>query len=210
MSEATQLQEYETQLAEIEELLQADPNDDSLLKLKNDLVELIALTKEEAAATSTGAEKFEGVDESTALNDQDLAQVPAPAASMPAPPGTDNALESNDNSKALNDDSQKKKLKKVQDFKVPTHLQVLEADTEKEANRKKRATKVLKNKHREKQREYESTKKQQSWQNFAKKGKGKRKSKSIFATQDGVKAKVGVVSGGSLTGFGERKRHKYT
>eukprot|EP00546_Thalassionema_frauenfeldii_P006466 CAMPEP_0178928624 /NCGR_PEP_ID=MMETSP0786-20121207/20028_1 /TAXON_ID=186022 /ORGANISM="Thalassionema frauenfeldii, Strain CCMP 1798" /LENGTH=210 /DNA_ID=CAMNT_0020604551 /DNA_START=159 /DNA_END=791 /DNA_ORIENTATION=+ len=209
MSEATQSQEYETQLAEIEELLQADPNDDSLLRLKADLVELITLTKDETVETETGeGEKNESHDESAAAFEaQEL--IHGPAASMPVTQAKDNTLEVGDDSKTSTEETEKKKLKKVKDFKTPTHLQVLETDTEKEVNRKKRAVKILKNKHREKQRDYESTKKQQSWQNFSKKGKGKRKSKSIFATQDGVKAKVGVVSGGSLTDFGERKRHKY-
>ena len=41
------IEEYESQLADIETLLEESPNDDSLLKLKSDLLELIKLTKEE-------------------------------------------------------------------------------------------------------------------------------------------------------------------
>jgi len=53
---ADQLAEYESQLSEINQLLEDSPDDEGLLKLKDDLVELIQLTKEEepepASATS--------------------------------------------------------------------------------------------------------------------------------------------------------------
>lgn len=194
-----QLEEYESQLADIEELLEADPTDESILKLKSDLVELIALTKEEddgaEETTTTAAEST--TTESAPADEAVPAEAPVAAASIP-PPDTNTTT----------NEPPRKKLKKVKDFEVPAHLQVLETDNEKEVNRKKRALKALKSKHRSKQRDYESTKKQQSWQNFSKKGK-KSKNKSIFATQEGSNAKVGVVSGGSMTEFGERKRHKY-
>jgi len=228
MSEADQLQEYETQLSELEELLQLDPNDESLLKLKSDLLELIALTKEDNEAgvedNEAGVEDNEaGVEDNEAGVEDNEAGVEGIQVSEEitkgdgslneeeAPPvaaiAVRTEVEDNINSKIVL--VAKKKLKKVKDFEAPSHLKLHETDTEKDRSRKKRAVKALKNKHREKQREYDSTKKQKSWQDFSKKGKGKRKDKSIFATQEGVKAKVGVVSGGSMTDFGERKRHKY-
>ena len=46
MSDAQQqLSEYESQLAEITALLEASPNDESLLALRNDLEELLQLTR---------------------------------------------------------------------------------------------------------------------------------------------------------------------
>jgi len=47
------VEEYRTQLAEIEELLSVTPADQSLLTLKRDLVELINLTKEESKEEAT-------------------------------------------------------------------------------------------------------------------------------------------------------------
>lgn len=49
------LQEYEAQLAEIEEMLAASPDDPSLLSLKSDLLELIAATLGTTATTATAA-----------------------------------------------------------------------------------------------------------------------------------------------------------
>eukprot|EP00548_Thalassiothrix_antarctica_P004552 CAMPEP_0194138576 /NCGR_PEP_ID=MMETSP0152-20130528/8338_1 /TAXON_ID=1049557 /ORGANISM="Thalassiothrix antarctica, Strain L6-D1" /LENGTH=204 /DNA_ID=CAMNT_0038836063 /DNA_START=79 /DNA_END=693 /DNA_ORIENTATION=+ len=203
MSEAGQLQEYETQLADIEELLQLDPNDESLLKLKLDLLELIALTKDDKSVTEKETIETAGSAENYLSDKQEKHP---PVASIVA---VTTEVDNTDVPHLGKHIVVKKKLKRVKAFEVPTQLQISETDSEKEMSRKKRAVKALKNKHREKQREYNSTKKQKSWQTFSQKGKGKRKNKSIFATQDGVKAKVGVVSGGSMTDFGERKRHKY-
>jgi survival-of-motor-neuron-related-splicing factor 30 len=196
MSGDNQLEEYETQLAEIEELLLADPTDESLLKLKSDLVELIALTKQESDG-DTAHDIPEGAVPSAAVTAAATAtnEVEVAAATFAVTATTEEG----------NEEPAKKKLKKVKEFEVPKHLEILDTDTEKEQNRKKRAIKALKNKHREKQRDYESTKKQQSWQNFAKKTGGKT---SIFSTKEGSNAKVGVVSGGSLTEYDQRKRHK--
>lgn len=100
-------------------------------------------------------------------------------------------------------------------FEIPTHLVPLESDTEAERNKKRRAIKTLKSKWRERLKESTTTKKQKSWQDFVGKGKKKRKKGvsnvggSIFKTEDGVNARVGVIgSGKSMTEFGERKRFK--
>lgn len=53
MSSDEQLSEYQSQLSDIESLLADSPNDDSLLKLKSDLLELIELTKEQVSQQST-------------------------------------------------------------------------------------------------------------------------------------------------------------
>jgi len=100
-------------------------------------------------------------------------------------------------------------------FEIPTHLVPLPSDTESERNKKRRAIKALKSKWRERVKESNTTQKQKSWQDFV--GKGKKKKKpgvakvggSIFKTEDGVNARVGVIgSGKSMTEFGERKRFK--
>lgn len=195
-----QLAEYESQLADIEEVLQASPEDESLLALKNDLVELIALTKagstttvsdpELSVETSDQAEtqrEDDDDEEKVATADVSSAGVEAEAEPVQAP---------------------NKKIQNIKDFEVPAHLVPMETDTEAEKNKKRRAIKTLKSKWREKKKEFESSKKQQTWQNFQQ--KKKRKDKSIFATQDGDNAKTGVISGGSMTEFGAKKRYKHS
>lgn len=189
-----QLQEYQSQLADIEELLADDPTDESLLKLKADLVELIALTEEESVDPETEqcavvvAETIRtGTEERLPVSDAErtTTSYAGAATTKRAPDG--------ETVKAGAGEPAQKKLKKLKDFEIPAHLQILETDSEKEKTKKKRTLKSLRSKHREKQREYESTKKQQSWQSFNKKA-NKKSSSSIFATHDGVHSKVGVVS----------------
>jgi survival-of-motor-neuron-related-splicing factor 30 len=212
-----QVREYETQLADVEALLQATPDDPSLVSLKSDLVELLAITKE-----SISTEGSESAELSEAPTDPatDFAatwsrpddNIPADTSSTAiASASTSDALKRLDgplDTEAVAEQPPKKKAKKIKDFEVPEHLVPLDTDTDAEKNRKRRAIKTLKNKHRERKKEVESDKKQKSWQSFQKK-KVKTKDKSMFSTQDGD-AKVGVVSvsGRQLTEFGERKRHQ--
>jgi hypothetical protein len=163
-------------LADIQELLKASPDDAALLSLKTDLEELLELTR----------------------------------ASLPRDlPETESLLETaNDVVSSIFSPEQetipevvadKKKLKKVKDFEVPEHLKPLETDSEQEKNKKYRALKTLKNKWRERKKEVESAKKQQSWQSFQTEKKRKLPAGSIFVTHDGSR---------SMTEFEQRKRHK--
>jgi survival-of-motor-neuron-related-splicing factor 30 len=169
------------------------------LNLKNDLVELIALTKAGSTTAGQGPESFAEtfdqaetqIDEDDDEEDVDVSAVSSESVSA----------------EAATTQAPKRKLQNVKDFEVPAHLVPLETDTEAEKNKKRRAIKTLKSKWREKKKEFESSKKQQTWQNFQQ--KKKRKDKSIFATQDGDHAKTGVISGGSMTEFGPRKRYKH-
>jgi survival-of-motor-neuron-related-splicing factor 30 len=191
-----QLAEYESQLADVIDLLEASPADESLMNLKADLEELIAITKQSfAAGQAEEAIHGEGQSLASALDAaaskavstavlDDLEHAPTPSVEPP-----------------------KKKAKVSKEFDVPKHLIIIDTDTEAEKNRKKRAVKALKSKWREQKKQAESEKKQKSWQNFSKK---KVKSKSIFSTSDSTDAKVGVVSvSRTLTDQGERKRHKH-
>ena len=150
------LEEYEGQLADVEALLEATPDDPSLLSLKSDLEQLIAITRGSEEAGDDEEERTEEAPESTAA-----------------------APETADDEAA---EPPKKKSKKLHDFQVPQHLIPLETDTPAERNRKRRAIKALKSKHKEEQKEIVAEKKQKSWQSFAKK---KVKSKNIFSTKDG-------------------------
>jgi survival-of-motor-neuron-related-splicing factor 30 len=212
-----QVREYETQLADVEALLQASPDDPSLLSLKSDLVELLTITKESISAeTSESAELSEApidpaADASTTWSDPTgsiPAGVPSTAIASASASDTLKRPDGPIDTEATAEQPAKKKAKKIKDFEVPEHLVPLDTDTDPEKNRKRRAIKALKNKWRERKKEVESDKKQKSWQSFQKK-KVKTKDKSMFSTQDGD-AKVGVVSvsGRQLTEFGERKRHQ--
>jgi len=53
-----------------------------------------------------------------------------------------------------------KKVDMAKDFKVPQHLNVLDSDTEAEANKKRRAQKALRSKWRERKKEAETEQKQ--------------------------------------------------
>jgi hypothetical protein len=122
---------------------------------------------------------------------------------------------------------QKKKKQKSDDamlsakFELPSHLVPLESDTPAQKLKKQRTAKALKSKFREKQKEAEHSKRQHDWKSFATKATGGKKrtgvvvgSGSIFSTEEGVNARVGVISGGGgrkMTDFADpNKRHKFT
>jgi survival-of-motor-neuron-related-splicing factor 30 len=214
-----QVREYETQLADVEALLQATPDDPSLVSLKSDLVELLAITKESISTEASESAVNESAQADPAADFSETwiqtnDDVPADLSSSTAiaSASASDGLKRSDGPEdaeatAAAEQPPKKKAKKLKDFEVPEHLVPLDTDTDAEKNRKRRAIKTLKNKHRERKKEVESDKKQKSWQSFQKK-KVKTKD-SMFSTQDGD-AKVGVVSvsGRQLTEFGERKRHQ--
>jgi len=202
---AAQLQEYEAQLADVQVLFTASPEDESLLALKSDLEELLALTRSSLRVSKGKQHVTQPQPHMEMQEDIETLHILSKDALAPG-----NAVNASVND--LTDDvaptPDKKKKLKVKDFQIPEHLVPLESDTTPETNRKHRSIKALKNKWRERKREAESAKKQLSWQSFQSKTKRKRNNKSIFATQDGVNAKVGVISAGSMTEYGERKRHK--
>ena len=74
MSSDEQLSEYQSQLSDIETLLADSPSDESLLKLKCDLLELIELTKEQALQQSS---KEDVVGEDQTNGEADLNQTAA-------------------------------------------------------------------------------------------------------------------------------------
>ena len=222
-----QLQEYEKQLADIEELLKASPDDESLLSLKSDLSELVALTKDTLAATASDPVDQDSAADAAVVADSKPAssanEVSQPVHAETAPPaalpsstdfsaeiasfGNEEEAVPDSQAAAVGSEPPKKKPKKIKDFEVPQRLVPLETDSEAEIKRKRRAIKALKREHRNTVKTAESQKKQKSWQSFQKKKK-LGKDSSIFATHDG-ESKVGVVSGRSKTEFNERTRHTY-
>jgi survival of motor neuron-related-splicing factor 30 len=233
---AEQIQEYKSQLSDVESLLQATPDDPSLLSLKTDLIDLINITRqqEETPLPSTAAVLAVAPETITngagSVNVFDRALEAAVGKSV-GREEQDLEVGTSENMKsfaetiidASNDADQStvphsidtvtasepaKKKQKIfkAEFEVPQHLIPLETDTEAERNKKQRSLKALKSKWRESKKEMESTNKQKSWQSFQKKTKVK--STSIFKTGDSA---VGVVSaaGRQLTDYASRSRHKH-
>lgn len=122
------------------------------------------------------------------------------------------------------ENKQKKKKKKADEamidakFEFPSHLVPLESDTPAQKLKKQRTAKALKSKFREKQKEAEHSKRQHDWKSFAMKAVVKKKKgvvgDSMFSTEKGINARVGVISGGGgrrMTDFEDpNKRHKFT
>jgi hypothetical protein len=126
-----QLQEYETQLADVEALLEASPKDESLLSLKSDLVELLNITREslpagealepavtENVAESESAQETTVAETSTSWSDPTSTSVPASSDPVKRSPAEAAAAE----------EPPKKKSKKLKDFEVPEHLIPLDTD----------------------------------------------------------------------------------
>ena len=124
---------------------------------------------------------------------------------------------------ASTSEKKKKKKKKTDDkllsskFELPNHLIPLDSDTDAQKQKKQRAAKALKSKFRSKQKEMEHTKRANDWKSFSTKASKKNKKlpkSSIFSTEEGVNAKVGVISGGgsgrTMTGYSEQGKHKFS
>ncbi|KAL7452329.1 hypothetical protein ACHAWC_004047 [Mediolabrus comicus] len=124
---------------------------------------------------------------------------------------------------ASTSEKKKKKKKKSDDkllsskFELPNHLIPLDSDTDAQKQKKQRAAKALKSKFRSKQKEMEHTKRANDWKSFSTKASKKNKKlpkSSIFSTEEGVNAKVGVISGGgsgrTMTGYSEQGKHKFS
>jgi len=225
-----ELEEYECQLLEVNELIAADPDDGSLFKLKEDLEELISITRSDLADAKLGS-KTEQIEVSGGKEGIPAQKSPANAETgmEPAYENMENTLSSLVEAQPLQSETaESKKQPKTKlskktptKFEIPEHLFPLDTDTERERNSKRRTLKALKSKWRERVKEAAGLERQKSWQSFicsgsSTKKKGKKRAlnnpnDSIFRTNDGVHAKVGVIgSGKGMTEFGERKRFKST
>jgi survival-of-motor-neuron-related-splicing factor 30 len=183
------LAEYQSQLSDIELLLEDAPEDESLLKLKSDLLELIQLTAADEANDETNTDGGGlGASREATAGELDVKNATDKT--------TEGAAEAETKGPAKLDKKMKKKINK--DFEIPEHLLPLESDTEAQRNKKRRTVKSLKSKHKAAQKEFESNKKQASWLDFSKKKRKKSKQTgSIFKTADDGGGKVGVVTSGS-------------
>lgn len=178
------IEEYESQLADIEMLLEESPGDDSLLKLKSDLLELIKLTREEEGRGNDSRHHDQPVFDATKKSENQSSELDSVIASLPNEPIV-SAVET----------TKPVKISKPKKFEIPPHLQPLPSDTDAERKRKKRTLKALKAKHKAAEKEYESSKKQNAWLDFSKK---KTKPKESIFRSDGD-SKLGVVSAPSVS-----------
>lgn len=267
------MSDAQAQLAEVDALIAASPDDPSLLQLRDDLLQLIALEEQEkSSGTSADDEQQQQGGEQRSLDQhmeelseqkfsskkytaqstftdniatnswteapdlgtfqpvitkstkKSAAEVSSQATVLKsADEGSDNNDEVAAAESATATEKKKKQKKSSSDdkllssqFELPNHLIQLDSDTPAQKQKKQRAAKALKSKFRSKQKEMEHTKRANDWKSFSSKaGKKKKKlgSKSIFSTEEGVNAKVGVISGGGLgrtmTGFSEQGKHKF-
>lgn len=155
------------------------------------------------AAVAAAGTKTTGDVDTTAAADVNS---PAPVAEAETPKKTKKKKKSSKNDELIN-----------AKFEYPAHLLPLDSDSAAQKVKKQRAGKALKSRFRAKQKEEEADKKQNDWKSFATGGKKKKMgSGSMFATEEGVNAKVGVISGGGggrkMTSGqgGGGKRHKFT
>uniref|UniRef100_A0A7S4AT14 Uncharacterized protein n=1 Tax=Pseudo-nitzschia australis TaxID=44445 RepID=A0A7S4AT14_9STRA len=88
-----QIAEYESQLAEIVELLEASPGDESILALKKDLEEVLELSRQNIIAQTTNSTTTAGASTKVenSLEDRDL-RLPPPPPLPPPPIETDNGI----------------------------------------------------------------------------------------------------------------------
>lgn len=213
------LAEYESQLRDVQELLEASPEDESLLTLQRDLQELIAITQHQLLNTTSNEEVTDGEfprEYSEKINTQagdpdplsvgrHTGVVSAAAAEALIPDFEHTATMAAEISTSNVTNTNHEKKKRVKEFQVPPHLVIRDNDSEAEKNRKKRAIKTLKSKYRAEKKDYEADKKQQTWQSFQK--KKKIKTGTMFSTSDDTHAKVGVVSSGrTKTSFHAKQR----
>mmetsp|Transcript_5025 Transcript_5025/g.9552 ORF Transcript_5025/g.9552 Transcript_5025/m.9552 type:complete len:223 (-) Transcript_5025:951-1619(-) len=219
------LEEYQAQLADVEALISEAPDDESFLKLRDDLLELIALTKQEQE-NQKQAQQVQTLSATSLKNDYDFETSPDPLLNQSTVALDTNSVQLEEKTStdtpapavAKIDKKIKQTIKKP--FEIPEHLIPLESDTEVQRNKKKRAIKALKSKHKAAQKEYESSVKQSAWLDFSqkKRKKGKGPGESIFKTADDG-GKVGVVTGSSNTVTGtsttstissKRQRHTFS
>ena len=246
------MSDAQSQLAEVDALIAASPDEPSLLQLREDLLQLIALEEQEksnneaVAAAPTKQQQQILAQQDTESSEQQhsssefytaqstftdnigttsnsLAEAPDLGSFQPvvkstpaiAPQANLKSAEDNDDnnkasasttasSAAQQTEKKKKKKKKSEDassstatFELPNHLIPLDSDTDAQRQKKQRAAKSLKSKFRAKQKEKEQAKRANDWKSFASKTSKKKKvgGKSIFSTEEGVNAKVGVMRG---------------
>ena len=217
-----QISQYESQLAEVEELLQASPEDVSLLSLKSDLVELLAITRqqipppaeaEEAtaatapqpASTPNALEKALEAAVETSIGVSPKAEEEAPLnvtsqtdAKRAAPPPVDNVdvaqeATATTTTTATMASNEPPRKKSKKLKEFEIPSHLVIHDTDTEAQKNKKRREIKSLKNKWRVKKKEiESERKQQSWQSFQKKKGKKNDKSIFSTSDG---KVGVVRG---------------
>jgi len=180
----TALNTYNSNFAQITAALKEAPENADLLKLKSDLVEVIALTESllKAKRKPTGTPVASVAAEiSSQVQSKEKKSRPAP------PPEEDE------------DDQHEDKT--PGEFVVPRKLRIIPTDTEEEREHKRKRVKALKAQFRKKQQAGgELPERTTAWQQFTNKkqkvGFTERKKESIFKSPDSINGRVGVTGSG--------------
>jgi len=202
------LNEHLASLDEINELLATDPTNDEYLQIKNDLLELIEITKEEldsepepelttqqqipdaipsflektsasaAAWKSTAADELSNLYSDSAPSTNIINTYPATSSTQAAEP---TPIEKNKKKSNITADST---------FVIPDNLKLLPTDTEEAKLKKRKKVKGLKQKFKATQSDVVQKEGVASWQDFKTGGKKKKKRKGVtdiesqFTTKD--------------------------
>jgi len=201
------MSDTQSQLAEVNALIAASPDDPALRQLRDDLLQLIRLEQQDSVEKAQptepssvhdqggGPEKY--VSQSTFMEhvvSEAVAEAPALGTFQPVtslltksaakchPP----VRKSEDVSTQSPEKKKKKKKKKEQQlaakFELPSHLVPLESDTPAQKLKKQRTAKALKSKFREKLSIAEHAKRQNEWTSFAEGGNGKKRKGGLAMT----------------------------
>lgn len=220
----SELEEYKSQLRDIEETIKQEPDNESLKELRKELQDLIALLSQDGQPEETQTSK----QESPILTEDDKEVAAAVDLQSPTPSIPDfkvgdvvyvkNRLDKEYKEVKITTISGNKKLitVKFDDDKVDTFpLEEIHKTKPKFVVNKYRQKQQKKENQQKKDKELENTmnKSVQSWKNFNKKPKKKAlNEKSQFSTSDSVGSKVGVVNSGKpMTENKKRERtvHRY-
>lgn len=196
------MSDTQSQLAEVNALIAASPDDPALLQLRDDLLQLIRLEQEDSVEKAQPTEPFSVHDQGGGpekyvsqssfmehvVSKEAVAEAPDLGTFQPVtslltksaakchPP-----VEKNEEISTQTEKKKKKKKKKSESgifpakFELPSHLVPLESDTPAQKLKKQRTAKALKSKFREKLSIAEHAKRQNEWTSFAEGGNGKKR-----------------------------------
>lgn len=203
----SELEEYKEQLAEIEETLTNDPQNEELLALKAELLDLIALLGQDDDKTKEKQET--SIPEQPALEKPLLhTESVTPPAEASVPPFTAGQtvwartkLEKQIKEARVISVSGNRKTVTITfiDSSITESYAIEEIHKERPKdtlNKYKKQQQKATTKPKDDKYEQALNKSAQSWQNFNKKGKKVKKDKSMFSTSDAIGSKVGVVGSG--------------
>ncbi|EJD55598.1 hypothetical protein AURDEDRAFT_109866 [Auricularia subglabra TFB-10046 SS5] len=227
-----ELETYQVQLAQVEQALGADPDNDKLSSLRDELKELVTLTEAALAQAEssskpdastrkrdkepTTAHTFKAGDDCLARYSGDNKLYPGRIASVGG------SAEKRVYSVVFKGYNTTELLPAASVQPLPANYNLTSHSAKRKLSREEEEERERKKKKNEKKLEVraakskEQSEKQQSWQKFAKKSEKKGihiagvSGTSIFKTPDNPMGRVGVTgSGKAMTPYGDRVKHKF-